>query len=169
MFAHSVDRMQQHLSLINRKVNTVKDVPSREFIEVFANHLKKSNKFVIPDWAQHVKTACFKDLAPLNNDWLYYRAASIAYQLYLRQKCGVNGLRKHYGTKERRGTKREHNRKAAGKNIRYCLIQLENAGLVGTAKFESAEGSNITMGKCLTKKGTMDMDRLAAQHLGKKV
>ena len=43
------DLLQQHLSLINKKVNTVKDIPAREFIEVFANHLKKSNKFKIPD------------------------------------------------------------------------------------------------------------------------
>ena len=41
--------MQQHLSLINKKVNTVKDIPAKEFIEVFANHLKKINKFKIPD------------------------------------------------------------------------------------------------------------------------
>ena len=41
--------VQQHLSLINKQVNTVKDIPSSVFIEVFANHLKKSNKFKIPD------------------------------------------------------------------------------------------------------------------------
>jgi len=160
--------LQLHLSLINKNVSTVKDVPSREFIEVFANHLKKSNKFSIPDWANYTKTGCQKELAPYNSDWLYYRAASVAYQLYMRQRCGVNGLRKHYGTKQRRGTKTEHNRKAAGKNIRYCLMQLENAGLVGLAKFESSDDKSVTMGKSLTVKGIMDMDRLASQHLGNK-
>jgi len=85
----------------------------------------------------------------------------------MRKKVGVNGLRKHYGTKCRRGTKRPKNRKGAGKNIRFCLIQLEDAGLVGTTKFYSQEGATVTMGKALTKKGIMDMDRIAAQT-GKK-
>ena len=41
--------MQQHLDLINKHVNTVKDVPAHEFIQVFAQHLKQINKFKIPD------------------------------------------------------------------------------------------------------------------------
>ena len=86
----------------------------------------------------------------------------------MRQKCGVKGLRKHYGGKADRGTKREHTRMAAGKNIRYCLEQLQQLGLVGETKYQSEEGSSITMGKSLTKKGTMDMDRIAVQQLGKK-
>ena len=86
----------------------------------------------------------------------------------MRQKVGVQGLRKHFGGKARRGTKSEHARKAAGKNIRYCLEQLQSAGLVGETKYQSDEGSSITMGKSLTKKGIMDMDRIAVQQLGKK-
>lgn len=82
----------------------------------------------------------------------------------MRKKVGVNGLRKHYGGKARRGTRSETTQKANGKNIRYCLIALEEAGLVGTVKLESDEGS-ITMGKSLTKKGTTDMDRIASQIL----
>merc|ERR1712110_563073 len=135
----------------------VKDVPAHEFIEVFAQHLKKGNKLKQPDWAQYVKTGCQKELAPLDNDWLYTR-----------KKVGVNGLRKHYGTKCRYGTKPEHSRRAAGKNIRFCLMQLEEAGLVGTTRFYSSEGATITMGKALTKKGIMDMDRIAAQTVQKK-
>ena len=86
----------------------------------------------------------------------------------MRKKTGVNGLRKHYGTKMRRGTKTEHNRRAGGKNIRYALLMLENAGLVGTSRLYSQDGQTITMGKALTKKGTMDMDRIAAQTIKKK-
>jgi len=41
--------MQQHLTLLNKHVNTVKDVPAREFITVFAQHLKQASKFKIPD------------------------------------------------------------------------------------------------------------------------
>ena len=85
----------------------------------------------------------------------------------MRQKVGVQGLRKHYGGAHRNGTRTEHTRKAAGKNIRYCLIQLQAAGLVGVAKYEY-DGQSITMGKSLTKKGITDMDRIAAQIGGKK-
>jgi len=80
----------------------------------------------------------------------------------MRQKVGVKTLRKHYGGNQRNGTCTEHYRLAAGKNIRYCLIELEKAGLVGTAKFESDDGASITMGKSLTKKGITDMDRIAS-------
>lgn len=80
----------------------------------------------------------------------------------MRQKVGVKGLRKHFGGKQRNGTKTEHVRMAAGKNIRYCLIELEKAGLVGTCKLESEEGEAITMGKSLTKRGITDMDRIAS-------
>jgi len=86
----------------------------------------------------------------------------------MRQKVGVKGLRKHYGGKADNGTMMEHTRKAAGKNIRYCLEQLQQAGLVGQTKYQSEEGSSVTMGKSLTKKGIMDMDRIAVQQLGTK-
>ena len=85
----------------------------------------------------------------------------------MRQKVGVNTLRKHYGGNQRNGTNTEHTRKAAGKNIRYALAQLEAAGLVGMVKFQFEDTDkkvkNVTMGKSLTKKGITDMDRIAAQ------
>merc|ERR1712110_1241654 len=140
----------------------VKDVPAHEFIEVFAQHLKKGNKIKMPDWAQYVKTGCQKELAPYDNDWLYTRAASIAYQIYMRKKVGVNGTRKHYGTGARRGTRRPHQRSVAGKNIRYCINQLATAGILATVTLQGDDGSTIPVGKALTKKGTTDMDRIAA-------
>jgi ribosomal protein S19E (S16A) len=85
----------------------------------------------------------------------------------MRGKVGVNTLRKHYGGNQRNGTNTEHGRKAAGKNIRYSLAQLEAAGLVGIVKYQFEDTDkkvkNVTMGKSLTKKGITDMDRIAAQ------
>jgi|TARA_B110000503_G_C6992857_1_gene348114 small subunit ribosomal protein S19e len=104
-----------------------------------------------------------KDLAPYDPDWLYVRAASVAYQLYMRQKVGVNTLRKHYGTKQRFGTCTERHRLVAGKCIRYCLIELEKAQLVGKMHYESKDGNSVPNGKALTKKGTTDMDRIARE------
>ena len=81
----------------------------------------------------------------------------------MRKRSGVDTLRKHYGGNKRNGTRTEHFAKAAGKNIRYCLQQLEVSGLVGTAKFVSDEDVQHVVGKSLTRKGTTDMDRIAAQ------
>mmetsp|Transcript_14044 Transcript_14044/g.21880 ORF Transcript_14044/g.21880 Transcript_14044/m.21880 type:complete len:164 (-) Transcript_14044:139-630(-) len=142
---------------------TVKDVPAKEFIETFAKHLKKGNKIKMPEWASYYKTGCFKDLAPYDADWLYIRAASVAYQLYMRGKVGVNTLRKHYSSSQRRGTIAEHSRLSAGKCIRYSLQELEKAQLVGKMTFENANGASVINGKALTKRGITDMDRIACQ------
>jgi small subunit ribosomal protein S19e len=150
------------LGIINTdKGVTVKNVPAHEFIEAFARHLKKGNKIAHPEWATYYKTGPQKDLSPYNADWLYVRAASIAYQLYIGGKSGVNTLRKHYGTKQRNGTCTEHSRKAAGKVIRHCLEQLEKATLVGPVESKE-DGKTYVYGKALTKKGFTDMDRIAA-------
>merc|ERR1712195_165324 len=109
--------MEQHLALINTVGTTVKDVPAKDFIEVFAKHLKKGNKIKIPEWGNYVKTAIRKELGPYDADWLYTRAASIAYQIYMRKKVGVNGMRAHYGGKKRDGTCKPHRSIAAGKTL----------------------------------------------------
>ena len=156
--------MDIQLAILNaHHGTTVKDVPARDFIEAFAKHLKKGNRIKMPEWAVYYKTACFKDLAPYDADWLYVRAASVAYQLYMRGKVGVNTLRKHYGSKQRNGTCTEHSRLAAGKCIRYVLIELERASLVGKITYENEDGNSLIIGKALTKKGTTDMDRIASQ------
>ena len=80
----------------------------------------------------------------------------------MKKKNGLTALRRHYGGNANRGTKMEHTKKAAGKNIRYCLKALQDANLVGTTKYVMDEKESI-MGKCLTKKGVTDMDRIAAQ------
>ena len=85
----------------------------------------------------------------------------------MRKNIGVKGFRKHFGGKQNRGTKREAVRLSAGRIQRYCLAQLQQAGLVGTTRFESSDGISIAMGKSLTKKGVMDMDRLVITHTKK--
>lgn len=107
-------------------------------------------------------------MAPYDPDWLYIRAASVAYQLYIRGKVGISALRTHYGGKQRNGVKRSHHRQGAGKIIRYVLKQLEEAGLVGQVKYQSDDGSEQTAGKTLTQKGTTDMDRIASQIVKEK-
>ena len=161
--------IEMHLSMINvSKGWTVKDVAASDFIAAFASHLKKSGKFKIPEWAQYSKTACYKELAPYNPDWLYVRAAAVARQVYMRRHIGVQALRDHFGDKERRGVKSEHHRRAAGRLIRYCLKQLSDMGLVGIIKEEGDEKSARSYGRLVTKKGMQDMDRIATSVMAEK-
>lgn len=86
----------------------------------------------------------------------------------MRGKVGISALRSHYGGKQRWGTCPPHHRRAGGKVIRYCLKQLQDAGLVGLVSYESDDGSVQSHGKTLTKKGTTDMDRIASQIVKEK-
>ncbi|XP_039573155.1 40S ribosomal protein S19 isoform X2 [Passer montanus] len=63
---------------------TVKDVNQQEFVRALAAFLKKSGKLKVPDWADTVKLAKHKELAPYDENWFYTRAASTARHLYLR-------------------------------------------------------------------------------------
>ena len=53
---------------------TVKDVAAQDFVIAYAAHLKRIGKIEVPKWADLVKTAAFKELAPYDQDWYYIRA-----------------------------------------------------------------------------------------------
>lgn len=55
---------------------TVKDVPTDKFIKAYAEHLKVSGKFDVPQWVDLVKTSSAKELSPYNSDWYYIRAGN---------------------------------------------------------------------------------------------
>jgi len=130
----------------------VRDVAARDFIAAYAEHLKNSDKFELPIWADLVKTSCANELAPYGDDWYYIRAASIARKVYLRPGLGVGQLRKWYGGNYRNGVRTEHFRKANSGIIRSALIQLENMKVV-----EKCENG----GRRMTRVGQQDLDRIA--------
>lgn len=130
----------------------VRDVPATEFIKAYAEHLKNSDKFDLPVWADTVKTGVFKELAPYGDDWYYIRAASIARKVYLRPGTGVGQLRKWYGGNYRRGARTEHFRKANAGVIRSVLLQLEEMRVVE----KISQG-----GRRVTVVGQQDLDRIA--------
>jgi len=132
----------------------VRDVPAKAFITAYAEHLKNSDKFELPVWADLVKTSVAKELAPYGDDWYYIRAASIARKVYLRPGVGVGQLRKWYGGNYRRGTRTEHFRKANAGIIRSVLLQLEEMKV--TEKTESG-------GRQMTRVGQQDLDRIAGR------
>ncbi len=72
-------------------------------------------------------------------------------------------MKSHYGGKQRNGVRPPKHHQGAGKVIRYCLKQVEDAGLVGLVKYQSEDGREQASGKTLTKKGITDMDRIASQ------
>lgn len=80
----------------------------------------------------------------------------------------MSALKTHYGGKQRNGVRPPKHHQGAGKVIRYCLKELESAGLVGQVKYQGEDGSEQSAGKTLTKKGTTDMDRIASQIVKEK-
>ncbi len=130
----------------------VRDVPAKAFIAAYAEHLKNSDKFECPIWADLVKTSVAKELAPYGDDWYYIRAASIARKVYLRPGLGVGQLRKWYGGRNSPGVRTGHFRKANAGIIRSVLIQLE--GMKVTEKCENG-------GRQMTRVGQQDLDRIA--------
>eukprot|EP00522_Entomoneis_paludosa_P010557 CAMPEP_0172451094 /NCGR_PEP_ID=MMETSP1065-20121228/9254_1 /TAXON_ID=265537 /ORGANISM="Amphiprora paludosa, Strain CCMP125" /LENGTH=164 /DNA_ID=CAMNT_0013202997 /DNA_START=375 /DNA_END=869 /DNA_ORIENTATION=+ len=130
----------------------VRDVKATAFITAYAEHLKNSDKFDLPVWADTVKTGVFKELAPYGDDWYYIRAASIARKVYLRPGLGVGQMQKWYGGNYRRGARTEHFRKASSGLIRSVLLQLEEMKVV--EKLPSG-------GRRVTVVGQQDLDRIA--------
>ncbi|CAD7942630.1 unnamed protein product [Amoebophrya sp. A120] len=136
---------------------TVKDVKAQKFITALAKHMKRQGKFELPPWADVVKTGVSRELPPMDQDWLYIRAASIARHVYNRGGSGVGAFRKVYGGQQRRGTCTSHFRKSSGKIIRYCMQQLEEIGII--------EIDEKTGGRRITPEGQREMDTVAVQAL----
>merc|ERR1711966_553797 len=136
---------------------TVKDVASHDFVIAYAAHLKRIGKIEVPKWADLVKTATHKELAPYDPDWYYIRAAAIARRVYLRQGLGVGALRKQFGDRNtNRGTHPEKHALAAGGVIRHILIQFEANNLM--EKTTTMKG-----GRKLTPSGQRDLDLIAGR------
>jgi small subunit ribosomal protein S19e len=137
---------------------TVRDISSDAFIKAYAEHLKNSDKFELPTWADTVKTAVFKEMCPLaSDDWYYIRAASIARKIYLRPGTGVGALCKWYGGAYKRGTRKAIYRKANSGIIRSVLKNLEEMKVI--------EEANNGKGRKMTRVGQQDLDRISTAHV----
>jgi len=141
---------------------TVKDVPAQEFIAALAAHFKKSNKLELPEWHDFVKTSVAKEMNPLDADWYFVRAASLARKVYLRGGVGVGAFTRIYGGRQRRLTYgRFHFRRASKGIIRHILIQLGEQNLIDKKKDKK--------GRWITKEGKKVLDTIAGQvRLGQK-
>ena len=87
---------------------SVKDVDQQKFVTGFADFLKKSGKMPVPDWADLIKLARFNEQGPLDQDWYFVRAASVARHLYIRSPAGVGSFTKIYGARKSNGCAPSH-------------------------------------------------------------
>mmetsp|Transcript_18015 Transcript_18015/g.30285 ORF Transcript_18015/g.30285 Transcript_18015/m.30285 type:complete len:152 (-) Transcript_18015:107-562(-) len=133
---------------------TVRDVKAMDFINAYAEVLKNNDKFVVPKWADLVKTGVHKELAPYDPDWYFVRAAAIVRKVYLRQGTGVGALRKRFGGNYRRGAAPERHQDAAGGLIRSILITLDDLKI--TEKTEKG-------GRRISRIGQQALDLVAGQ------
>eukprot|EP00286_Rhodomonas_abbreviata_P006799 CAMPEP_0181326904 /NCGR_PEP_ID=MMETSP1101-20121128/21778_1 /TAXON_ID=46948 /ORGANISM="Rhodomonas abbreviata, Strain Caron Lab Isolate" /LENGTH=149 /DNA_ID=CAMNT_0023435451 /DNA_START=37 /DNA_END=486 /DNA_ORIENTATION=- len=133
---------------------TVRDVNAPDFISAYAEVLKNNDKFVVPKWADLVKTGVHKELAPYDPDWYFIRAAAIVRKVYLRQGTGVGALRKRFGGNYRRGAAPERHQDSAGGLIRSILITLDELKI--TEKTEKG-------GRRISRIGQQALDLVAGQ------
>nr|MBI4156422.1 30S ribosomal protein S19e [Candidatus Woesearchaeota archaeon] len=130
---------------------SIYDKDQQEVVNKTASKLKTLLK--APEWSYFVKTGAGKERPPVDNDWWYYRAASVLRKVYLMGPIGVSKLRTKYGSKKNRGHKPERFYKGSGKVIRTVLQQLEEASLIEKSKKGLRKGRIITnKGKSLLEK-----------------
>merc|ERR1712167_352708 len=117
----------------------------------------KTQKIRLPKWLNMVKTSCRNELAPYNENWLYIRAAALARKVYLRQNIGVGALKHIYGGKWRRGVRTPRHGACSKKVIRYCLMELVNAGILEKDRNNQTKRNS----RRVSKDGQRDMDSVA--------
>lgn len=134
-------------------------VEPAKLIQSIAEKLKEYPEIVPPEGSRFWKTAFFKELAPVEEDFWYIRCASLLRKIDKFNEIGVNRLRKKYGGRNRKGSGLNHSAKASGKIIRVALQQLEKANLI-----EITEKN----GRKVAKEGHSLLERTAYSILRKK-
>ncbi|NXS87412.1 RS19 protein, partial [Erpornis zantholeuca] len=122
---------------------TVKDVNQQEFVRALAAFLKKSGKLKVPEWADTVKLAKHKELAPYDENWFYTRAGE------------AGGHRGGEPGRRRRGSRGGDPGKGRASGGRRRVLQALEALKVVE---KDQDG-----GRKLTPQGQRDLDRIAGQ------
>ena len=100
-------------------------------------------------------------MAPLDDDWIYYRVASLARKIYLRPRAGVRLLSHLYGGLKRGGCASEHHDHASTKIIRWGLQQLEKQKYI--KKDKKGDGLKINA-RIISDEGRRTLNRIATEH-----
>ena len=124
-------------------MTTLYDVPADALIDELAARLE--DRLEAPDWAAYTKTGSGREMPPEQENFWAIRGASLLRKIAINGPVGVQRLETEYG-KAKRGSNRYKvvpatRSDASGNVIRTILQQLEEEGLVETAK---GEGRRIT-------------------------
>ena len=92
--------------------------------------MKKNNLIERPAWVDRVKLSTRNELAPTDDDWIYYKVASLARKIYIRPRAGVRLLSQIYGGLYRGKCRSEYHQHAGTKVIRWGLQQLEKQKII---------------------------------------
>ncbi|WP_010477436.1 30S ribosomal protein S19e [Thermococcus zilligii] len=133
---------------------TVYDVPGDLLVKRVAEKLKEIEEIKPPEWAKFVKTGRHKERLPEQEDWWYYRVASVFRKVYVDGPVGIERLRTWYGGRKNRGHAPERFYKASGSIVRKALQQLEQAGFIQKVPGE---------GRAVTPKGQSFLDTIATE------
>ena len=131
---------------------TAYDAPAEKLIPTVAQDLRTQIGLEMPAWASLVKTGAHNERIPENEDWWWFRAASILRKLYIRGPIGVQRFRVLYGGRKNKGVKPEKFYPAGGKIIRTILKEFDRIGF--TEKIDKK-------GRRITPKGQAYLDKIA--------
>ncbi|ELZ79792.1 30S ribosomal protein S19e [Haloferax larsenii] len=137
---------------------TIYDVPADALIEEVAGRLE--DRIEQPDWMAFAKTGQTRELPPQQDNFWFIRGASLLRKVAMNGPVGVDRLSTEYGGRKR-GSNRyrvagTHSDSSGKKIIRTLLQQLEEEGLIETAKGE---------GRRITAEGTSFLDNAASDVL----
>ena len=137
-------------------MTTMNNTKPNDFMEKAAQEFKKVAKS--PEWSSFVKTGSHKERPPADNDWWYFRLASMLRTVALKGPIGVSKIRTKYGGRRRRGHKPAKFVKGSGSIARKALQQLETLKFVKQAEVSGHKG------RVLTKEGKSFMDSITGKN-----
>ena len=126
-----------------------------------------------PEWVDFVKlsTSIYhsyglgNELAPLDEDWIYYRVASLARKIYIRPRAGVRLLSHIYGKKMRMPHRTPQHQHVGTKVIRWGLQQLEKNKII--KKDKKGDGLKINS-RIVSDEGRGTLNRIATEYIKNK-
>ena len=105
------------------------------------------------------------ELAPIDDDWIYYKVASLARKIYIRPRAGVRLLSHIYGGLYRGKVRSERHEHAGTKVIRWGLQQLEKQKIIKKDK----KGDSLKINsRIVTDEGRGTLNRFVTEHIKSK-
>lgn len=102
------------------------------------------------------------ELAPLDEDWIYYRVAALARKIYLRPRTGVRLLSHIYGGKNCVDSRPPRHCTAGSKVIRWSLQQLEKNKIIK----KDTKGDILKLkSRIVSDEGRAILNRIATEHI----